>query len=207
MASNADGFNDKIEEICENYPKAAVDCLMNHIGTHDTCRVLNRLATLGNYRNGCEGRYSGGLDDGQKNTGKRLLRLVAAMQFTLPGVPCVYYGDEAGLEGGEDPFNRGCYPWGDEDNELIEYYRMLGKIREEHPVFKDGDFVPVSSTLGCVAYERQGRGERVMTVANRNGHSIVYILPEEGYEVLCGGTVSGRELYLDKETAAILIKL
>ena len=206
VTANADGFNDKIAEICENYPKAAVDCLMNHIGTHDTCRVLNRLATLGNYRNGCGGRYSGGLDDGQKETGKRLLRLVAAMQFTLPGVPCIYYGDEAGLEGGEDPFNRGCYPWGNEDNELIEYYRMLGKIREEHPVFKDGDFVPVSSTLGCVAYERQGRGERVMTVANRNGHSIVYILPEEGYEVLCGGTVSGRELYLDKETAAILIK-
>lgn len=206
VSANADGFNDKIAQICENYPKAAVDCLMNHIGTHDTCRVLNRLATLGGYRNGCEGRYAGGLDDEQKNFGKRLLRLVAAMQFTLPGVPCIYYGDEAGLDGGEDPFNRGCYPWGNEDNELIAYYRMLGKIREEHPVFKDGGFVPVSSTLGCVAYERQGRGERIMTVANRNGHSIVYILPEEGYEPLCGGTVSGRELYLEKETAAILIK-
>ena len=128
------------------------------------------------------------------------------MQFTLPGVPCIYYGDEAGAEGGEDPFNRGCYPWGNEDNDLIEYYRILGRIRAEHPVFKDGDFVPVSSTLGCVAYERQGRGERIMTVANRNGHPIAYILPEEGYEVLCGGEISGRELYLDSETAAILIK-
>ncbi len=206
ITANAEGFNDKIAEICENYPKPAVDCLMNHIGTHDTCRVLNRLATLGNYRNGCGGRYSGGLNDEQKDIGKRLLRLVAAMQFTLPGVPCIYYGDEAGLDGGEDPYNRGCYPWGNEDNELIEYYKTLGKIRAEHPVFRDGDFIPVSSTLGCVAYERSGNGERIMTVANRNGHSIVYILPEEGYEVLCGGTVTGRELYLEKETAAILIK-
>ena len=206
ITAKAEGFNDRIAEICENYPKAAVDCLMNHIGTHDTCRVLNRLATLGGYRNGCIGRYRGGLTDEQKNIGKRLLRLVASMQFTLPGVPCIYYGDEAGADGGEDPFNRGCYPWGNEDNELIEYYKTLGKIRAEHPVFKDGEFVPVSSTLGCVAYERVGNGERIMTVANRNGHSIVYILPEEGYEVLCGGSVIGRELYLDKETAAILIK-
>ena len=207
VTANADGFNDRIAEICENYPKEAVDSLMNHIGTHDTCRILNRLATLGDYRTGCEGRYSGGLSDEQRETGKRLLRLVAAMQFTLPGVPCIYYGDEAGLDGGEDPFNRGCYPWGNEDNELIEYYRMLGRIRAEHSVFRNGSFVPVSSTLGCVAYERQGRDEKIMTVANRNGHSIVYILPEEGYEALCGGTVNGRELYLDKETAAILIRM
>ena len=206
ISANAEGFNDKIAEICENYPKDALDCLMNHIGTHDTCRVLNRLATFGNYRNGCNGRYQGGLDDEQRNIGKKLLRLVAAMQFTLPGVPCIYYGDEAGAEGGEDPFNRGCYPWGNEDNELIEYYRILGKIRAEHPVFKDGDFVPVSSTLGCVAYERQGRDERIMTVANRNAHPIYYVLPEDGYEVLCGGEISGRELWLDSETAAILIK-
>ncbi|MBQ8015905.1 MAG: glycoside hydrolase family 13 protein, partial [Clostridia bacterium] len=117
-----------------------------------------------------------------------------------------YYGDEAGLDGGEDPYNRGCYPWGGEDKELIEYYRLLGSIRSEHKVFAEGEFVPVSAALGCVAYERKGEGERIMTVANRNSHSIVYILPEEGYEVLTGGSVTGRELYLDKETAAILIK-
>lgn len=206
ISGRAEGFNDRISEICENYPKPAVDCLMNHIGTHDTCRVLNRLATLGEYRNGCEGRYAGGLNEYQAEYGKKLLRLVAAMQFTLPGVPCIYYGDEAGLDGGEDPYNRGCYPWGSEDNELIDYFRALGKIRKEHKVFAQGEFVPVSDALGCVAYERCGEGERIMTVANRNNHSIVYILPEDGYEALIGGTVSGRELYIDKETAAIIIK-
>ncbi|MGN0572749.1 MAG: hypothetical protein ACI4IX_02300, partial [Acutalibacteraceae bacterium] len=67
-------------------------------------------------------------------------------------------------------------------------------------------FIPVSAALGCVAYERRGCGESIMTVANRNNHSIVYILPEEGYSSLTGETVTGRELYLEKETAAILIK-
>lgn len=206
VSARAEGFNDRISEICENYPKPAVDCLMNHIGTHDTCRVLSRLATLGGYHSEHLARYKGGLDEEQRNYGKTLLKLISTMQFTLPGVPCVYYGDEAGADGGEDPYNRGCYPWGNEDDELIEHYRFLGRLRKEHEVFIDGEFVPVSAAMGCVAYERRGRGERIMTVANRNSHQIVYILPEEGYEVLTGGTVSGRELCIEKETAAILVK-
>ena len=202
----AEGFNDRIAEICENYPKPAVDCLMNHIGTHDTCRVLNRLATGGKYHSTHLERYPGGLSDEEKERGKALLRLISTMQFTLPGVPCIYYGDEAGTDGGEDPFNRGCYPWGKEDAELIEHYRMLGELRKNHKVFAEGEFVPVSSVMGCVAYERRCPGERIMTVANRNGHEIVYTMPEDGFEVITGGVIEGRALRIEKETAAILIK-
>ena len=162
-------------------------------------------ATLGCYQSSHLDRYKGGLTDEQRDFGKVLLKLISTMQFTLPGVPCIYYGDEAGIDGGEDPFNRGCYPWGKEDSELVEHYRFLGKLRREHKAFAQGEFVPVSAALGCVAYERRSGEERIMTVANRNNHSIVYILPEEGYESLTGETVSGRELYLDKETATILI--
>ena len=205
VSGNAEGFNDRIAEICENYPKAAVDCLMNHIGTHDTCRVLSRLAEPEHGSSGMQ-RYKGELSEERRAFGKTLLKLVSSMQFTLPGVPCIYYGDEAGLGGGDDPFNRGCFPWGKEDEELLEHFRFLGKLRKEHKVFAQGDFIPVSAALGCVAYERRGCGESIMTVANRNNHSIVYILPEEGYSSLTGETVTGRELYLEKETAAILIK-
>ena len=205
VSGKAEGFNDRIAEICENYPKAAVDCLMNHIGTHDTCRVLSRLAEPQHGGSGMQ-RYKGELSEERRAFGKTLLKLVSSMQFTLPGVPCIYYGDEAGLGGGDDPFNRGCFPWGKEDKELLEHYRFLGKLRKEHKVFAEGDFIPVSAALGCVAYERRGCGESIMTVANRNNHSIVYILPEEGYSSLTGETVTGRELYLEKETAAILIK-
>ena len=202
----AESFMESIVTICENYPKTALDCLMNHIGTHDTCRVLNRLATMGCYESSHLERYKGGLSDEQKEWGKTLLKLVASMQFTLPGVPCIYYGDEAGTDGGEDPFNRGCYPWGREDEELIEHYRFLGRLRKEHKVFADGEFVPVSAALGCVAYARKNAEESVLTVANRNCHPIVYILPEEGYTSLTGETVNGKELYLERETVAILVK-
>ena len=60
--------------------------------------------------------------------------------------------------------------------------------------------------MGCVAYERRGRGERIMTVANRNPHPIVYYLNEDGFEALAGGVVIGRKLYIDRETAAIIKK-
>lgn len=200
----AEGFNEKIEAICENYPKPAVDTLMNHIGTHDTCRVLNRLATLGKYESSHLERYSGGLTNEEYQRGKRLLKLISSMQFTLPGVPCIYYGDEAGTDGGEDPFNRGCYPWGKEDAELLEHYRFLGELRKKYEAFKDGAFEPISSILGCVAYKRTG-SKPVMTVANRNNHPIDYILPEEGWLALTGEKIEGKALHLDAESAAILV--
>lgn len=200
----AEGFNDRISEICENYPKCVVDCLMNHIGTHDTCRVLNRLGTLDSYESDALDRYRGGLDTEERARGKRLLKMISVMQFTLPGVPSIYYGDEAGTDGGVDPFNRGCYPWGREDKDIIDHYRLLGKIRKEHPVFKDGDFIPVSSVLGCVAYERSGRGERIITIANRNPHPITYTIPDDGFVSLTGQQVEGRDVFIGPESATIL---
>ncbi len=200
----AEGFNDKISEICENYPKCVVDCLMNHIGTHDTCRVLNRLGTLDNYYSTGLERYKGGLDDGQRRSAVRLLKMLSAIQFTLPGVPSVYYGDEAGTDGGVDPYNRGCYPYGKENEELLEHYRLLGRIRREHPVFKDGAFIPVSSIMGCVCFMREGRGERIITVANNNSHSITYELPFEGFVSLTGGEVFSNKVFVDKEKTEIL---
>lgn len=202
----AEGFNDRIQEITENYPQCVVDCLMNHIGTHDTCRVLNRLGTLDGYASDHINRYSGGMTAEETERGKRLLKMISSMQFTLPGVPCIYYGDEAGADGGVDPFNRNCYPWGKEDKDLLSHYRMLGTIRNQHPAFIDGSFVPVSSVMGCVAYERIGRGERVITIANRNNHPINYYLPAEGYIPLTGHSVSGTELCLEPYETAILYK-
>lgn len=201
----SEGFNDKIEEICENYPKCVVDCLMNHIGTHDTCRILNRLGTLDSFESSHLDRYKGGLSAEETARGKRLLRLLSVMQFTLPGVPSIYYGDEVGMDGGVDPFNRGCYPYGREDEELLSHYRFLGQLRKEHPVFIDGDFIPVSDAMGCVAYMRAGRGERIIVVANRNPHSIVYTLPYDGFKVLTGQVIKRKDLHLDAESAAILV--
>ena len=82
-----------------------------------------------------------------------LLKLASLMQYTLPGIPCVYYGDEAGMEGYRDPFNRGCFPWGHEDAELVNWYRSLGKIRHSCEVLKQrGTLEPYYADDDCFVY-------------------------------------------------------
>ena len=61
------------------------------------------------------------------------------LQFFLPGVPCIYYGDEAGLEGYKDPFNRRCYPWGKENLDMIDFTKQLAVIRKSSKAFAQGE--------------------------------------------------------------------
>lgn len=109
--ANAENLRECVENIVEHYPRASLDTLMNHIGTHDTVRALTRLGR-GDVPRPENGRDRGIMTDEQYKKGVELLMLASVLQFTLPGVPCVYYGDEAGLSGGEDPFNRACFPVG-----------------------------------------------------------------------------------------------
>lgn len=144
-----------ILSVLENYPPQVVRMLMNHIGTHDTERAVTVLAGEPSQGRGREWQSAQTLSSGQRERGIRLMMAASAMQYTLPGVPCVYYGDEAGMEGYKDPFNRGCYPWGRENQELLAWYRRLGEIREEHPVFKEGSFRLLKAKGSLLAYVRE----------------------------------------------------
>ncbi len=102
----------------ENYPKEAFYANFNFLGTHDTPRIRTEL------------------DSNPK------LRMATVMLMTLPGVPCIYYGDEAGLYGERDPYNRATYPWGREDEEIMAMYQAAIDLRKSSGVFIDGDFQP-----------------------------------------------------------------
>jgi glycosidase len=80
---------------------------------------------------------------------------MAVIQYFLPGNPCLYYGDEAGVYGFKDPHNRKTYPWGREDEELIKFFQMLGKIRKDNAFLKDASFVPVIFHGGICTFARQ----------------------------------------------------
>ena len=90
----------------------------------------------------------------ERAAGIAKLRLAALVLFTFPGSPMIYYGDEAGMEGYGDPFNRGCYPWGQEDRELLAWYHRLGMVRRACPALADGEFEPVWSEGGMIAFAR-----------------------------------------------------
>ncbi len=186
----ANGFTEKIMTILENYPPQCVNLLMNHIGTHDTVRAIT--AMVGESTSGKDRRWQANqkLTEEQREIGIKMMKTAAAIQFTLPGIPSIYYGDEVGLEGCRDPFNRGCFPWGNENEELLDWYRRLGRIRRNSPALADGSFVPVSEAAGCIAFAREGADSKLLTIANRNVHPITYYLPEawHGARLLLGGT-------------------
>ncbi len=78
------------------------------------------------------------------------------MLFAFPGSPMVYYGDEAGTEGFEDPFNRRTYPWGREDGELLEWYTALGKARRALPALRRGELAWTLTRGRVLSFLRTG---------------------------------------------------
>ena len=201
------GLIDKVLGILENYPPPAIHTLMNHIGTHDTLRAITLLAGEAPGESQQNNRAMPKLDAMQRKRGLKLMKLISAVQFTLPGVPCIYYGDEAGLEGGRDPYNRGCYPWGNEDPELLAHYKLLGTVRKNCPALIDGNFETVATHNGCLVFTRNARGNSVLTAANRTDAAIDLPLDEKWSRatVLLGHQpVGGKSINIPANEAVIL---
>jgi len=207
-SGRVEGFSNKIITILENYPKCCIDVLMNHIGTHDTMRAITRLAGESCEYRDRQWQSEHFLSEKQYELGVKLLKLASVIQFTLPGVPCIYYGDEAGMEGYKDPFNRKFYPWGKENKELIEHYKMLGEMRKKTECLKDGEYYTVSEMLGCLAFVRKNTDEEIMVIVNRNEHSIDYYLPWDWHnsKVIFGSEMQGNKAVVDALGAIILKK-
>ena len=106
------------------------------------------------------------MTESQKKRAVVKLKVASTLQYTVFGVPSVYYGDEAGLEGGHDPFCRQPFPWGAEDADLVEHYKKLGEIRKENSVFSDGRFKIIDRSQGFIAFERYNESENMLVVAN-----------------------------------------
>ncbi len=165
---NAADFCHTLTEIYSSYPKAAADCLMNLLGTHDTERILTVLGAgvgAGDGRRNAE-LAAKRLTPAQREKAVTLLKIGSLLQYTVYGVPSLYYGDEAGLEGYRDPFCRMPFPWGREDETLLAHYRALGELRRTHPALRAGDFRFVSQNAHAFAFLREGDGERLLVVVN-----------------------------------------
>ena len=156
------GLRSDIETVAENYPPQVLSCVMNSLSTHDTARALTALADPfhGTRAETAERR----LPPPARRLGLQRLRM--ALQFVLPGLPCIYYGDEAGMEGHEDPFNRYCYPWGREDLALKQFVTALGNLRKSSDVLRlGGVHVPLAGE-GRIQLERTLDGRRILLSCN-----------------------------------------
>jgi glycosidase len=103
-----------------------------------------------------------------------MLMLMAVMQFTWPGMPTVYYGDEAGLEGNKDPDDRRTYPWGAEDQNLVAFYQMLGKTRHDWSALSTGSYLNIGydNDADYYAYGRKDDNGRAVVVLNRSNKDL-----------------------------------
>ena len=158
-------FKDTVQSILENYPKETVYCLMNSLGTHDTVRIINALSDVRAHGWSKTHKLGYKLPDSEYEKAKKKLYLASVLQFTLPGIPSIFYGDEAGLQGFDDPINRRPYPWGSEDEEILAHYKKLGRIRRENRAVFSGGF-NMRDENGLVAYERAGGDDEILIAVN-----------------------------------------
>lgn len=136
-------FIKKYLSLKENYPKECFYSTMNMLGNHDTERVLTIL-----------------------NNNVTLLKEAVVIQMTLPGVPLIYYGDEAGLTGGKDPNNRKSYPWGKENKDILDFYRNISSIRISEEALRSGEIEFLELNNGILGYERTLNKDRIIIAVN-----------------------------------------
>ena len=94
--------------------------------------------------------------------------MASFLQYTLPGIPSLYYGDEAGVEGYKDPFNRRTYPWGREDRELLDHFKRLGRLRKDAEPLRLGDIQFFQSGDQKLGFSRSYEGKQVKIYVNRS---------------------------------------
>lgn len=203
--SDAKKLVNTVLNITENYPPQCTRLLMNHIGTHDTMRIITRLAKGDSYVGDREWQSHQTLSKQEYDAAANLLKIAAVIQYTLPGVPSIFYGDEAGVQGYGDPFCRAAFPWGDEDKNILTFYKKLGKMRRDCDAFKEGEFVPLYYTEDKLVYERIGTNTRVIVLINLSDGDFEFSLPQEYKEASCifGSKIKSGKSVLSSKSAAV----
>jgi pullulanase-type alpha-1,6-glucosidase len=208
-ALSASQFDAALRAIQEDYPPAAWQTAMNLISSHDVNRAVRVLD-----HDGIPPSISprdGGSADAFED-GRNRLRLAAVLQFTLPGAPTVYYGDEVGLVGfgsdipRDDPYNRQPYPWPDEPGyadlpawrqqhaDLLAHYQFLGQLRGEHSFLRTGEWITFSAddASGLYVYGRKDESGAAIIAINRGDAAATVDLNLTGFVPLAATLINAQ---------------
>ena len=201
-----------LTELYASYPRCVSDALMNLIGTHDTERILTVLgAKPEEFDMTNEEMATFRLEPARRARAAHLVKLASVLQFTVFGIPSVYYGDEVGMEGFHDPFCRFPFPWQDLEDavraDLLAHYRALGELRQSS-AFHGGDFRVLDHGAKHLAYERVATdGTDRVVVAVRRGEGRTVIPVEAKGEILLSGgdvTYADGNLALSEDSFCVL---
>lgn len=163
------GLKETVMSIVENYPQEVVPCNMNLLGTHDTARLLTAL--VDDFDGNREEKAKRRLSRNSFDVAYDRLLMATFLQYTLPGSPSLYYGDEACMEGYRDPFNRRTYPWGREDPEFMAHFLRLGQLRKEFESLRLGDIHFFTAEDKHIGFTRSYNGRTFRIYCNRSGDS------------------------------------
>jgi len=197
-------FMEAMETIRENYPRPAFYNAMNMLGTHDNPRILTMLGTFpkeapytrtdrANYRMSAEEYYRG----------SRLLQAGAILLYAFPGSPTIFYGDEAGMEGYEDPFNRGTFPWGREDRILQRRFTLLGSLRNSRISLQKGELRWLHAQGNALAFARDWQGETTIAAINVGSNPCSLTLPWNGE--LATDALSGQQFLAEHGAVTVCL--
>lgn len=180
LSGNARIVADRINLLRDHYPKETLDSLMNILDTHDTARILTVFGGKQCYNKDEMASPALILTGEEEQRAIERLKAAALLQFTLPGVPCIYYGDENAMQGYIDPFCRKCFDWEHTNGALLGYYQKLGEIRERYKeIFKQGEYAEIFVKNGCILYKRTGETGTIYVFVNQSS---------EEYAVNAAGT-------------------
>lgn len=159
------GLKETVMSIVENYPAEVVHCNLNLLGTHDTPRILTAL--VDDFNGSRQEQAKRHLSRSQMEVARDRLRTASFLQYTLPGSPSLYYGDEACMEGHRDPFNRRPFPWGREDMDFTAHFIRLGQLRQKHPALRRGDISFFCAQDRHIGFTRSYQGQTLHVYCNR----------------------------------------
>ena len=178
------GLKEAVMSIMENYPPQVIQCNMNLLGTHDTPRILTAL--VDDFNGSRREQAQRHLTPQRLVVAHERLLMASFIQYMLPGCPSLYYGDEAGMEGYRDPFNRRTYPWGMEDRELLNHFKCLGQLRRNHEVLRLGDIQFFQAEDRMLGFKRTLNGKSYSVYVNRS---------EDLWEIPAGKVIFGHNIH------------
>ncbi len=155
---DGNGFCRTVMSVAENYPPQVLRLLMNMLSTHDTPRILSLLSPKSAPASKDEcAQYR--MDGEEREEAVKRYFCAAFLQFMLPGMPCIYYGDEIGSEGFGDPFCRRFFDWDAlKNNSIYDYMKHLAALRNRHDVLACGDVSVTVHAPGCITLTRTWEG-------------------------------------------------
>ena len=161
----AEEFDERIMSIKENYPPPAYYSLLNIISSHDVERILTALSDAPCTDNK-DFMADFHLYGDEYNRSIKRLKQVVMLQMLIPGVPCIYYGDEIGMQGYRDPFCRGCFTWNNMNEDLKRWYSSAISLRKSSPAFLQGEFETVYKVDAGYGFIRIHGEEKFVVCSN-----------------------------------------